>query len=433
MGMGFIELLMLIVMNGGGGTDLLDYVPTDNYWDRHSVLAVTPDAMVNVLNDEDADATDRLMAIRTLGELGDEASLAVLGPLVDSNEPFVGSYARRSVAWIQGEDPEPAAVIDAALLDADLALLPIDTQLVGQSRGLSASSGPIDLKAMLPDFAAAGGPPRDEMLKDLVDGLLEIIDQIGNIRLDAITLGMSFDEQRGEPDRVIIVARGRYDRDRVIRLLEEEGETDLFSIDDIEVAAMTEEWGEQFVMMMPSDERFVFMFTEDKNKEEDVALPVDEVAMLIQEGETEPMLGGVLLDELDEIDREHTPIWLAMEVPAMLKQNEAGEVFGAFDAMRFTGAVTGEGDLAVSAVARGGDAGAIEQTVGVIRGYIGEGIASIEEEMQFEPAMQPMFEPILGMLRSIEIEADGNTATGTMTVPNAQGGLFQMFFLGWAG
>jgi len=44
-----------------------------------------------------------------------------------------------------------------------------------------------------------------------------------------------------------------------------------------------------------------------------------------------------------------------------------------------------------------------------------------------------MFEPILGMLRSIEIEADGNTATGTLTVPNAQGGLFQMFFLGWAG
>ena len=426
MRMGFIEVLMLIVMNGGGGTDLLDYVPTDFYWAQNSVLAVTPQAMLNVFEDEDADNTDRLMAIRALGEMGDEASLAVLEPLVDSNEPFVGSYARRSIAWIQGADPGPVTVIAPASMNADLALLPIEMQIVGQTRGLAPATGPMDLKSLLPDMAGAGGPPQDEMIEEIAGQLLEVVDQIGNIRLDAITLGVSFDDNRGEPESVMVVARGRYDRGRIIEMLEDEQEMDLFSIDDIEVATMADEWGEQFVLMMPSDERFVFMFGEG----DALQLPVDETASLIQDGETELSLGGVLLDELEQFDRDLTPIWVVMEVPQMLKQNEAGEVFGAFDAIRLVGEVTDVGDLAVSAVARGEDAGAVEQTVEVIRGYIGEGIAELDAIKRDDPAMAPMFDPMLDMLRSIELDADGATATGTMTLPNAQGGFFSMWFMG---
>lgn len=427
MGMGFIEILLLIVMNGGGGTDLLDYVPTGYYWQQQSVRAVNVDAMVNVLEDQDADNIARLMAIRALGEIGDDAAVAALEPLVDSSEPFVGRYARRSLAWIAGEDPEPAAAVTMDQLDADLALVASDMMMVAQSRGLTQASGPVDLKAMMPDMAAAGGPSSDEMIQDFAMPLLELIDQVGNVQLDALTFAMGFEEEDDEPSAVMVVARGRYDRGRLVRMLEEEGSMDFYTIEETEVAQSTSEWGEQVVVMMPGDDRLVFMFTET----EGVQLPTDDIAMLIEDGETEPALAGVLMDQLDAIDREQTPVWMAMEVPAMLKQNEPGEIFGAFDAVRFIGVVNDDGDLAVSWVAQGTDAGAVAQTADVIRSYIQEGIMELEENMQYEPEMKALYEPMLGMLRSIELTPEGETLTGGMTLPGSGGGLFSMFWMGF--
>lgn len=427
MGMGFIEILLLIVMNGGGGTDLLDYVPTDTYFEQHSVLAVTAEAMTRIAQNEDAKPTDRLMAIRALGEMGDEASLAVLEPLTDSAEPFVGGYARRSVAWIRGDDPEPIEPVDADLMDADLALLPSEVQIIGQSRGLTLNTGPIDLKAMLSNLAAASGESVDDMVNQIAYQVLELVEVLGNIRLDTLTFGMSVREDGNGPGIVMVVARGQYDRSRLLQMFEEE-ESDMafFSIDDIEVASAAHEWGEQFVFMMPSDERMVFMFSE----REGTQMPIDETAMLIQDGETEPALGGVLLDELEHIDRSVTPIWMAMEVPAGFKHGEAAEVLGAFDAVRMIGHANEAGDLVVDAWARGEDAGAVNQTVGVIRGYIIEGIEELSEEMQFDPAMAEMFGPIVQMLQSIEMTVEGTEVTGTMTLPNAGSGMMQMLFMG---
>lgn len=427
MGMSFLSILMLIVMNGGGGTDLLDYVPTDFYWQQQGVRAVNVDAMVNILEDDDAGNVERLMAIRALGELRDDSAVAVLEPLVDSNEPFVGHYALRSLAWIAGEDAGPAAAVSMELLDADLALVPSDMSMVAQSRGLGQATGPMDLKELLPDMGPAGGPGRDEMIQDLAMQVMELVDQIGNVQLDALTFAMGFHEDQDEPSAVMVVARGQYDRTKLVGLLEETGEMDLFSIEDIEVGQSTSEWGEQVVVMMPNDGRLVFMFTET----EGVMLPIDDVAMLIEDGETEPALAGVLLDQLDAIDREQTPVWMAMEVPAMLKQNEPGEFFGAFDAIRFIGEVNDEGDLAVSWVAQGTDAGAVAQTADVIRGYIAEGIMELEESMEYEPEMKAMYEPILGMLRSIELTPEGDTLTGGMTLPGSGGGLLSMFWMGF--
>ena len=427
MGMGFIEILLLIVMNGGGGTDLLDYVPTDTYFEQNSVLAVTAEAMTRIAQDQDAKPTDRLMAIRALGEMGDEASLAVLEPLTDSAEPFVGGYARRSIAWIRGDDPEPVAPVDAELMDADLALLPSEVQIVGQSRGLTANTGPVDLKAMLSNLAAASGESVDDMVNQIAYQVLELVEVLGNIRLDTLTFGMSVREDGNGPGIVMVVARGQYDRSRLLQMFEEE-ESDMafFSIDEIEVASATQDWGEQFVFMMPSNERMVLMFSE----REGTQMPIDETAMLIQDGETEPALGGVLLDELEHIDRSATPIWMAMEVPAGFKHGEAAEVLGAFDAVRMIGHANEAGDLVVDAWARGEDAGAVNQTVGVIRGYIIEGIEELSEEMQFDPAMAEMFGPIVQMLQSIEMTVEGTEVTGTMTLPNAGGGMMQMLFMG---
>ncbi|MFI4859686.1 MAG: hypothetical protein ACIAXF_03275 [Phycisphaerales bacterium JB063] len=426
MAMGFLEILILIMMNGGGGSDLLDYVPADFYWEQHSVLAVTPEAMMNVLADDDADDIDRLMAIRTLGELGDESALAVLGPLVDSNAPFVGNYARRSIAWLSGVDPEPASAVTLDQLDADLALLPAEMMIVAQSRGITTVSGPMDLSTLVPDMEAMGGPSPEEYTQEIAAGLLEVIGQIGNVRLDALTFAMAFEEDDDEPTMIMVVARGLYDRERVADMVADEGgaEWDQFTIGEIEVLQNATDWGEKSVVLMPSDEQVVFMFAMGDERQP----PLDEVAMLLEEGETEPALGGMLLDQLDAIDRDAASIWMVMEVPAMLKVNEPAEVFGAFDAMRFVGGPTDAGGFYISGVAQGTDADAVATTHGVIQGYIVEGITELEEELQFDPGMRPMFEPMIEMLRSIELHAQGDTLTCELELESGPGQLLQMFF-----
>ncbi len=193
---GMLALLLSLVT--GGSNELLDYLPSDVYWANKKVEA-TPEAMIAQLRtgaaasiakdvqtlgnadfaareeaskrilalgpavipqlqkaSTDADpeiatranalvekltaagqasAAQRLMAIRTLGEMKAKEALDVLRPLIDSKEPFVADYARRAIARIEGKEfasPGPAGKEMAS----DLALLPAGCGVVAQMRGL---------------------------------------------------------------------------------------------------------------------------------------------------------------------------------------------------------------------------------------------------------------------------------------------------------
>src|SRR5947209_12844999 len=154
----FLVLLSLLV--GGGGSDLLDYVPSDYYW-KHKQVDVSLDTMTNELKPVDAqdiskiipdlDSADpqmretatkkiqsvgpaalpelkkqaqsdeqeiagraraliqkieaserpkavrRLMAIRTLGEMKKKEALPTLQAMLKSDEMFVTEYAREAI------------------------------------------------------------------------------------------------------------------------------------------------------------------------------------------------------------------------------------------------------------------------------------------------------------------------------------------------
>lgn len=159
-------LALLLFILGGGGADLLDYVPTDVFW-RDQNVAMTVDNMALALKtDSVADASDaisnlgaadpqtrlaavdkimklgpgvirqlresesnpsaeiaqrahalavelailkkksdvrRLMAIRALGEIKDPRGLPTLKSLADSKDDFVADYVRSAIAAINGE------------------------------------------------------------------------------------------------------------------------------------------------------------------------------------------------------------------------------------------------------------------------------------------------------------------------------------------
>ena len=415
-----IELILVfifMVLNGGGQNDLLDFIPTDSYWDLVEVSQVNFDSMSEIIAEPD-DSAQRLMAIRTLGEQGDEASLEILEPLVDSQEMFVGAYARRSIAWIKGEEPQPGVAVDQALMDMDLALLNADMSMVAQLRLSAGAMVPLnwaELFAGMPQDMMRNGP--EGMLEEIAEELFAFATAAGNFRLDAMTFGLSGLEDDGEIETMAYIFRGQYDRQRVLDMLTEEGDMTMYSIgDDIEVAA-SQKRRETLAMMMPDDERFIILVAPGRDREA-AELPIDYVADMIESEETEPALDEVVLDQIDEIDREEHPAWVAWRITDWWQQDpDMGAVFGAFDTARCTFTQTDEGMVVVNIVAQGGDADEVSQAADVLKGYIDEATTELSEMVRSEPGYAVMFQPILTALRGAEVQAEGQQLTGSVTLP----------------
>lgn len=218
-GISILFVLMMFFSGGSrGGTDLLDMLPTDAYW---QVKQVTPTleqlqrdagvdkAPANIdtqLKDLAADdfatrdkakkeletmgpgiipllkpatnakdpevaavatelvtrftqraqerAIRRLMAIRTLGERKEQAALPLLKSLTDSRELFVSDYALRAIAAIEGNKLE--AVDRTKEFQRDVGLLPAKLSVVGQVRGISSQA--LTLAGLVDMVAEAPNP-----------------------------------------------------------------------------------------------------------------------------------------------------------------------------------------------------------------------------------------------------------------------------------
>ena len=286
---GMEYLVMLFIILGQGGQDLLDFVSVDAYWKAKNVTVSVeqlqkdagPDEKVEAVADliknlqseefpvrEEArkklltmgpaaieplkaaqDSKDpevaatakdiltqlashardrqvrRLMAVRTLGERKEAAAVPLLKTLVDSKEPFVGEYAQRALAAIEGKAwTRPMA---AKGLEADFNILPKDTGIVAQIRATPTGEKPVTIDAMVEE-AVKNSPEamkdriakgKDKVITKITSQVLEIADRVGNIRIDGLTLAVAQDVG---PDKgwASFVARGQYDRTAVIEALE---------------------------------------------------------------------------------------------------------------------------------------------------------------------------------------------------------------------
>lgn len=424
MGMNFILMLMLGM---GGGGDLLDFMPSQFYWQQDGVQVVNADAMLEVLNDENADATDRLMAIRALGELKDEAHLAVLEPLVDSDAPFVSTYARRSIAWIKGDDPPMPTAIAPALLEKDVALLPPDATMAGQFQ-LNPGNQPVIWTEVLPNFPPEMGMNQREMIDEINNGIYEMVRMIGNARLDAITFSVPFEND--DDGAVIVIVRGEYDRYRVMDAMEDADEGFKgYSVDDIEIMTNISEY-ESFAFIMPSDGMLIALISEDGN----TPLPIDEVTDLLSNDDAQLALNQEMRGQLDQIDRENVRGWFITSVPAIFTQDQdMRELFGPLDAARITATDTDtdDGMLRLDWVGQGSDEAAIAAAVQTMNGHLAEGRREIREEVEREPGMRPMFDPMIKIMDSITITAEGKTMTGGMNLPGNASTFMPMMLFGF--
>lgn len=473
----FLSIMMLVGANGTGSGDLLDYADSGTYWQQQAAIKaerefedadgfededepveieavpVTIAGMSKVLNDKDAGPGDRLMAIRTLGELGkaDDADpatkakiLKLLAPLVGSEEAFVDGYAKRSIAWIKGEEVavHPKSTID--MIDMDLALLPKSCNIVAQAR-MSNGVGPVDWLKLIPSLGPDGDKVRQNAINEIQQGLGMAIAELGNVRLDAFTLGVDAQDNGGSG---MIVARGKYDPIHVTILLEKQNEEAkkfaeeneefnggrgqqvmaFYSIGEIEVVSMTSEYM-QFAMLMPSDEVFVMLFNMGGFGGNVQPLPIAETAKRMAQGLKTPTLNEMVAAQVAKIDRTKADAWVAMEVPKMLRnEQEPAEYFGPFSAGRIVAMVNPDGSSTITVVADGQGAEKIAAVKKLLDGHLAEAKEEIQEEMADSPDwMKQAFTPLVKMVDSIKLTAGPNSLSGTMQMPGGLQVMMPMF------
>lgn len=435
--MGWQGLIMMFALGGAGmGGDLLDFAPTGAYWQANEQRVVDLDTMSAVLADKEATQADQLMAIRALGELakaGEADKAAVikqLTPLVDSKEPFVGRYAKRSLAWANGVEPELAKGVDPAKLEADLALLPHTSQIVGQMR-MSKVVGPADWGKIIPDMPGMPPEARDEMMKEMGSGITEFVSKVGNIQLDSISLGVTFLENQGDDGYIAVVARGKYDRIGVqIALQDEMGDDEavsFYSVGDIEVMTNKAQHG-AMALIMPSDEQLILLFVGDGGDGFNM-LPVDETIDLVKKGDAEFAFNDVVTEQISKIDRKKAQVW-AVAKPAGPLLTEMAEVTGGLSAIRMS-AVPGEGDMMdVKWFGKGKDKQLVADTVKMLNESLAEGKAEMNMMIQQAPQMKAMFGPMLEIMNSIEVKDEEGNITGGMKLPTNLGGMMSGMFMG---
>jgi HEAT repeat protein len=272
----FVTLILCLLT--GGGNELLDYLPTEAYWNEKKVEvsveamageladkpgedvtaliaelgspdAATRDAAVLKIREvggvaalpaltEAAESPDaeirkrargllrqiggdriergvrRLMAIRTLGEVGKPEGLAALKPLLESKELFEAEYARAAIDSIEGRGAGEAVVRGAAAAIADdVWLLPKGCSTVGQL--VPAGGAPLGYAEFIAAVKADDEDRRNADAETVTKWVLSLAEQIGNVRVDAVTFGMAgnpldFDAATSQPPYVAVIIRGRY-------------------------------------------------------------------------------------------------------------------------------------------------------------------------------------------------------------------------------
>ena len=253
----------------------------------------------------------RLMAIRTLGELRSEKSIASLKKLLGNKEAFVDEYARRAIAKIKGK-PLGRTLPTAEQLEEDLWLLPKDCNVVGQL--MFREQIPFDIDQALQTIGQSPLPFAPAIDPDIFriqfyQQLSVVTQSVGNLRLDALTLGVASDIGRNKGFFVAII-RGKFDRDAVKTELAAMGMA-ITEKDGVEMAV----FGRKGVLMLPSNDRLIFVAGPTASR----ALAAEQLVAAVKTGTGQLAENQKMAQLIKSVDR-NSSIWLAASMSKTYKQ-----------------------------------------------------------------------------------------------------------------
>lgn len=451
-------MMMLVMLLGNGGNHLLDYASTREYWSARGIVlsvdtlsaelrasetddpatlmielsalqrearraaankimrlgeavlpqlrkaAESPDPELSgqarrLLEEISAggrkDQVRRLMAIRALGELGQKEALPILRPLADSREMFIGEYARRAIAAIEGK-PYESSEIAAEARQADVAILPGGVRAIIQST-IPGKTKPITLEQLADAVAGPPGMDKQAMLAEMTRAVIGIAEQIGDVRLDGLTVGLAGDIGNDHGFAAVIV-RGEYDAAAVKAMLDRVG-LPKRAVEGADVYAPQP----QFALLLDSNQRGAALLGPRFE-----ALPAAQLVRAMQAGK------GPLADDpqmaplLAKADKT-LPLWGVMHVTDAFREAPA---LAPFDHVILAGRRSGE-KLDATLTAQGNDPARVKETVEMINVSVRQALPQLKQMAQQMPSFRAMAE----MMESIQASADGNEATLKLTMP----------------
>ena len=289
---GGMELVLMLLL-GQGGNELVNYVDTDTYWNCRGV-AISVEAMEKeiknpempavavdqgnggqksrmlmgfqkAMNKPKAKAFNRLIAIKTLGVLKDKKAIPILKPLVKSTDSFVSESAKRAIALIEGVKYVPSIKkVDAKRLLKDLEMLPSNCGIVGQ---VTLMPGSPDIRKLITKMSkrmmGMSGMDEDRIQQQISESiqmstmvLATVGNGTGNIRIDSVTMGIAR-VIGNNPSKgfVVVIARGKYDAKAVLEALKENGGGTVAKESGIDCFVSRGDVS----FLLPSDKVFVFI------------------------------------------------------------------------------------------------------------------------------------------------------------------------------
>ena len=404
----------MAVLMGGSFTELLDLVDTQGYWDLKGGQPA-PAALAKELTSDAADSPDalpgakvrRLMLIRTAGEQKIKETVPALEALKSSQALFVADYASRALATINGTAHVPGTISDA-VMESDLALLPENCGVVAQGRVIAADTKGPGLLEMIKESTGQEMPA--EALKEFNTKLVAAAELVGNVRIDAYTMGLA-DDVGNDTGFVVIVGRGQYDSKAVAGLL-------ALNAQKVEVDGVTFLQVErEFLIAFDSDDRVVVI-----GGPRQVAKPVGQVAPGLK-NPRKPKFGAAMTALLAKIDRAK-PLWVAAVIGDAYKR---AKFLQPYETITLTGGQQGEKTL-FKAVGTGPDPKALTESAMQIQSSIDMAAGKMDQAAEQMPAVKTFAD----LMKSIVVEAREKQVTATAelegSISNAAALMPMMFF-----
>jgi len=400
MGMSFVMMLMV----GQGPNELLDVVSTKGYW-RLQGVELTAENMLAQLKAEPGEPNAdvrRLMAVRALGELRKREALPLLRKLTDSKELFVAEYAKRAIATIEGKTLRGKGVPLAMRME-DVGLLPANCGLVAQF-ALAPGTGPVDVAKVIAQMGPMGEQMQQEGgLDQLTKPLVEVTGMIGNVRIDAVTVGLAGDVGN-DKGFVVVVARGLYDAQRAAAalkgLMTDENRQRIDQVAGMDVYRPDDE----VAMILVSNEHFVLAGGPNADQ-----LPVEALAKAIKAGKGTLRDNKELAAIIDATDKSGR-MWAAAQMTEVYRKGSP--MFEPFHAAALS-TKQGKGGTQLTLLAQGKDA---DKTAAAIAQFNAE-LANVRRHMEEGVAQMPMLKPMAELVKSIQVKQAGGNVTITAKMP----------------
>ncbi|HOX06927.1 MAG TPA: hypothetical protein PK280_11035 [Planctomycetota bacterium] len=322
----------------------------------------------------------RLMAIRTLGELGKAEALPALKGLLDSKELFVADYAQAAIARIEGR-PWTRPAPSAEERWSDVWLLPRDSAVVGQ---LSLPpGGPVDIDKLFKEAREKAGAAATDAALDfdavkarLADAVLKVAERTGNVRVHTATIGVA-ENVGNNAGHIGVVIRGVYDPTAVKAALAGlDGTSE--QVDGVDVVKFR--GGDHGQVLLASRERFVGILGADQKTVDDFARGML-AALKAGKGTLGENAGmAALLKPVKVTDQ----LWA---VARMTDAYRKEEILAGLDSIAFSGRADG-GALDFTMTASGKDAEKLKASQAVFEQGRDRALAQIRQLAQQLPALK---------------------------------------------